>query len=83
MGLLLHLRVTMQTKVEEYIRDIKQLKCIVYFLVHVGIILELNIILQNKLRMVRHTCNTVLKRLRQEDHELKAFLGYIDIPILL
>lgn len=37
----------------------------------------------DKLRMVRHACNTVLKRLRQEDHEFKAFLGYRDIPILL
>lgn len=51
-------------------------RCVILWKVLLGKTLD-------KLRMVRHACNTVLKRLRQEDHEFKAFLGYRDIPILL
>lgn len=29
-----------------------------------------------------HTCNSALKRLRQEDHELEKSLGYIARPYL-
>lgn len=68
---------------KEYIRDTKQFEAHVCFLIYVGIILGLKIILKNKPSMIRHACNTVRRGLRQEDHEVKAFLGHMEIPILL